>query len=498
MKGTCRVISVYSGAPVDGRSEYSVNLAAAIAKVTGKKTAFADFSGQLNDISQESGIDILNSSEVNQDTLEVYKKSYSYIVINARAGKEGSLRDMISCSDSVHFFVDSIAENLKKAHKVLEDMADNIKKDISDKLKIVVYRLSVFDKLSEEEISWLLKKDVWAVLPEPGILDPLIGAGGVPAVSMSSFTKYSVAVLRIAKKETGRLLGLALGSGAAFGLAHIGVLKVLEENRIPVDMVSGSSIGALIASMWCIGLPPQKIEQITMVLKNKLNIMRLLDFTIPISGILAGKRLKRFLRSILGEKTFEDLKIPVKIMVYDLANRETVVMNKGRLIDAVFMSIAVPGIFEPTVDKEKVFIDGGVSDPVPVDVLLNEGVNRVIAVNVLPGPQDIYRRNMAVKDRLKEEENEIRNSSFYIKLGIIVKRFFRKIFTPNIFDVIMTSMQAMEYMLAENSCRRADIALHPVFADATSIDFHMTRSFVRKGEEEANLYIKEIKHLAFD
>jgi NTE family protein len=498
MKGICKVISVYGGTPVEGKTEYSLNLAAAIAKVTGKKVAFSDFSGKLSDISAEAGIDVLNPSEVNQDTLEVYKKSYSYIVINLLTGKEGPINDMMAYSDSVHFFVDSIAENLKIARGILEDISGNVKKDIKEKLKIVAYRLDVFDKLSEEEISWLLKSDVWGVLPEPGILDPLIGAGGIPAVSRSDFTDYSVAILRIAKKETGRLLGLALGSGAAFGLAHIGVLKVLGDNKIPVDVVSGSSIGALIAAMWGTGLSPQKIEHITSGLKNKLNIMRLLDFAIPISGILAGKRLKNFLGNILGEKTFEDLKIPVKIMVYDMANRETVVMDKGRLIDAVFMSIAVPGIFEPIVDKEKIFIDGGISDPVPVDVLLKEGADKIIAVNVLPGPQDIYKRNMAVKDRLKEEENEMRNSLFYIKAIIVIKRFFRKIFTPNIFDVIMTSMQSMEYMLAENSCRKADITLRPVFADATSIDFHRAKSFIRKGEEEAASHINEIKHLAFD
>jgi NTE family protein len=211
---------------------------------------------------------------------------------------------------------------------------------------------------------------------------------------------------------------------------------------------------------------------------------------------LTGKRLKTFLRSILGEKTFEDLKIPVKIMVYDLANRETLAIEKGLLVEAVYMSISVPGIFKPKIGQERMIVDGGVSDPVPVDVLFKEGVKKIIAVNVMPGHEDIYERNMILKKRLNEEENILRTSPFYIRLGLRVKRFFRKIFMPNIFDVIMTCMQAMEHMLAENSCKKADVVLRPVYRDATSIDFHLVKNFIRKGEEETMLHISQIKQLA--
>lgn len=496
IKNPCKIIPVYSNLAVDGRIEYAANLAAAVASVSGQKTAFLDVCGQLKNMAPEAGIDILPIESIDLEQISNLENQYRYIIINMRHGESDPLYDLLSYSDSVHFFVESTAKSLENAHVFLQSLVESGRENIADKLKIIIYRLDIFDKLSEEEISWLLKRDMWTMVPEPGMLDPLIGAGGMPAVLRSS-SPYCAAVLRIAKRETGRLLGLALGSGAAFGLAHIGVLKVLEENQIPIDIISGSSIGALIASMWGLGLSSEKIEHIAKGLRKKLNIMRLLDFTVPISGILAGTRLKRFLKSILGEKTFEDLKIPVKIMVYDLANRETIAIDKGPLVDAVFMSVAVPGIFEPCVEKGRMFIDGGVSDPVPVGVLQQNGVNKIIAVNVLPGPQDIYRRNMAVKKRLKEEEDRLRNSPFLVKAWFRVRLFFRKIFTPNIFDVIMTSMQSMEYMLAENSCRKASIALHPVFSDATSIDFHLAKSFIERGEDEAKFYIKEIKRLAF-
>jgi len=291
------------------------------------------------------------------------------------------------------------------------------------------------------------------------------------------------------------VIGLALGSGAAFGLAHIGVLRVLEKENIPIGIVSGASMGALIAAMWCIGLSSRDIENISGKLKIKLNIMRLLDFTFPISGILAGRRLKRFLRVILGDRTFEDLKIPVKIIVYDLINRETVVVDSGRLLDAVYKSIAVPGIFQPIMEDGKMFVDGGIMDPVPVDVLFKNGAAKVIAVNVLPGPRNIYERNMALKEAEKEEENVIRQGSLGEQICVHLTRFFRKVLTPNIFDVIMTSMQAMEYSLAEISCRSADVSLHPVLSNAASTDFYLVKKFVKTGEEETLKHIDKIKEL---
>lgn len=295
--------------------------------------------------------------------------------------------------------------------------------------------------------------------------------------------------------EDKKMIGLALGSGAAFGLAHIGVLHVLEKENIPIGVVSGSSIGALIAAMWGIGLSSKEIERFSERLKIKLNIMRLLDFTFPITGILAGKRFRRFLRAILGDRTFEDLKIPVKIIVYDLANRETVIVDKGRLVDAVYKSVAVPGIFQPIMEEGRMFVDGGILEPVPVDILFESGAKKVIAVNVLPGPKNICERNAALKETAKEEENILRHGSLDEKGRVYLARLLRKMFTPNIFDVIMTSMQAMEYSIAEIDCCKADVSLHPVLSEATSIDFHLVRRFVKIGEEETLRHIEKIRAL---
>lgn len=499
-----KVIAVYSKSAADSKTGYAINLAAALAMVAETRVAFLDISTSSADIREplksneglDIGVDALRFERLTRQHLRQIKDRYDFTIIDISADNEELLYEVFFYADSIHFFVDSIRDRLKEGHLFLEDLNKKGWEGVFDRVKVVVNRLNIFDKFSKEEMSWLVRRDIWAVVPEQGILEALIDSKGMPLVLRSQASLYSKAVLRAAKSEAGKLLGLALGSGAAFGLAHVGILKTLEQRDVCVDVLSGSSIGALIASLWGLGFSAEKIERIAKRLKNKLNVMRLVDLTVPISGILAGKRLKRFLRSILGEKTFEDLQIPVKIMVYDLANRETLAIEKGSLVEAVYMSVAVPGIFEPTVQKERMFIDGGVSDPVPVDILLSHGINKIIAVNVLPGPEDIHERNMLLKKRLEEEEKLLQAGSFFTKVRLYIGRFFRKIFTPNIFDVIMTSMQSTEYILAENSCKKAGVVLHPVYADATSIDFHLVKDFIRRGEEEANQHIKEIEELA--
>ena len=510
-KRSCRVISIYSPRYRESRKEYVINLAAAFASVAGARVLVIDMSKSTdkiekmlkldniandgNVIASKIGIDVLITDYVEKPHFERIINKYQYAIIDLPPEASELVFETFSVSDTVYFLSDSTIESLEATHKVLDDLFNIGLKDMHKKVKIIINRLNIFDKLSVEEMSWVLKKEIWAIVPEPGILDELIDIEGNPMVLKSQFSEYSKANLRIAKSETGKLLGLALGSGAAFGLAHIGVLKVLEQNHIPVDIISGSSMGALIGTLWGLGFSSDKIEYIAKKLKNRLQLMRLLDFTVPISGILAGKRLKKFLTAILREKTFEDLLIPVKIMVYDLSNREVFPIEKGSLVEAVYMSIAVPGIFKPIIEKDRMIVDGGVSDPVPVDILSEQGVGKIIAVNVLPGPKDILERNMSLKKTLQEEENMMRAGSFYVKIKIRIQRFFRRIFVPNIFDVIMSSMQSIEYMLGENSCKKANVVLHPVFANATSVDFHLVSQFIKEGEKETESYINEIKEL---
>jgi NTE family protein len=173
--------------------------------------------------------------------------------------------------------------------------------------------------------------------------------------------------------------------------------------------------------------------------------------------------VRRFLREQFGNRTFHDLKFPLKIVTCDIEKREEVVLDRGSLADAVMASVSIPGIFEPVVIEGMLLVDGGIINPLPTNVLMKLGVAKIIAVNALPSPQDIQRSKKKV---------------------------------TNIFDIIVNSVQASEYLLAEMSCQDVDIAMHPVLPRIDWYEFYESQKVIKRGEEEALRYLKQLRDLA--
>ncbi|HAQ08518.1 MAG TPA: esterase, partial [Bacillus bacterium] len=138
-------------------------------------------------------------------------------------------------------------------------------------------------------------------------------------------------------------VGLALGSGGARGFAHLGVIKVLKDEGIPIDLISGSSMGALVASFYGAGLDVDRLYKLSRVFKRKYY----LDFTVPKMGFIAGKRVKEMIRIFTHGKMIEELDIPIGIVATDLVSGEKVVFRNGPIAEAVRASIAIPGVFVP-------------------------------------------------------------------------------------------------------------------------------------------------------
>lgn len=173
-------------------------------------------------------------------------------------------------------------------------------------------------------------------------------------------------------------IGLALGSGGARGFAHLGVIKVLRDEGIPIDLIAGSSMGALVASFYGAGLDVDRLYKLSRVFKRKYY----LDFTVPKMGFIAGKRVKELIRIFTHGKMIEELDIPIGIVATDLMSGEKVVFKKGPVAEAVRASIAIPGIFVPEKLDGRLFVDGGVVDRIPVSVAKEMGADIVIAVDV--------------------------------------------------------------------------------------------------------------------
>jgi NTE family protein len=173
-------------------------------------------------------------------------------------------------------------------------------------------------------------------------------------------------------------IGLALGGGFARGIAHIGVLKVLEEENIPISLVAGTSVGALIGAAYCSGVTIPELEQMAARVRFK-------DFarwTLSRYGFASNERMIKFLSSILKVKTFEELLIPLAVTATDFSTGAGVVFHSGPLVDPVRASCAYPGMFLPVKIRGRLLVDGMLAHPVPTVPLREMGAQRVLAVHL--------------------------------------------------------------------------------------------------------------------
>ena len=195
-----------------------------------------------------------------------------------------------------------------------------------------------------------------------------------------------IRVAGLAVPETPRL-GLALGGGFARGIAHIGVLKVLEEARIPVQCIAGTSVGAFIGAAYCSGLSIAEMEQIA----SRIRSRHLARWTVSKLGLASNERMGDFLHKILKHKSFDGLKIPLAVTATDCATGEGVVFRAGSpsvsLIHAVRASCAYPGMFQPVEIQGRHFVDGMLVHPVPSVPVRAMGASHVLAIHLRTGAQ---------------------------------------------------------------------------------------------------------------
>ena len=175
-------------------------------------------------------------------------------------------------------------------------------------------------------------------------------------------------------------IGLALGSGGSRGLAHIGVIKVLEENNIPIDFIAGSSIGAMAGGFYAAGLSIKKMEEISLE-TNWRRMFSLVDPHLK-QGLISGEKVKTFIEGYVDGKKIEDCKIPFVAVATDLKTGEIVILNKGEMAQAIRASISIPLVFKPVEIDGKTLADGGLSAPVPVEIVQGMGADIIIAINL--------------------------------------------------------------------------------------------------------------------
>jgi len=304
---------------------------------------------------------------------------------------------------------------------------------------------------------------------------------------------YQSDIRRLAREIGGRLVGLALSSGAAKGFAHIGVIQVLEENGIEVDVIAGASMGAYVGSLWAFGCNGAELERLAREMEGRWPLWSLIDPVFPPrQGFLRGLAVKKRLMRSLNNARFADLPRPFRVVAGNLATLERVVFSGGEVAAAVHASSAVPGICVPVTIDGETYIDGGIVDPLPVDVLREMGVARVIAVDVIPTPERIRAGLTAGREPAR-------------KSGFGPRAFFRKLFPVNqqlnyfargnLLEILMRSIYGAQIRVAAATSRLADIVLRPNICDDSWLDYRNPGKFIALGREAAEQRIDEIRLL---
>ncbi|HEX3628503.1 MAG TPA: patatin-like phospholipase family protein [Verrucomicrobiae bacterium] len=300
-------------------------------------------------------------------------------------------------------------------------------------------------------------------------------------------------IRRLARSVGDCLVGLALSSGAAKGLSHIGVIQVLEENGIEIDVVAGSSMGAYVGSIWNSGLDGQQLEAVAREMEKRWAFWKLIDPVFPPRrGFVRGFGVKHNLQKTIGHIRFAELVRPLHIVATNLATLERIVFSSGEVADAVHASVAVPGVCVPVTLGEETYVDGGIVDPLPVDVLREFGVRRIIAVNAIPTPDRIKYCLQAEKELAQLTKKKARE---VVRKLIPAGEHLNYFAHGNILDILMRSIHGAQISMSESLGRQADIVLRPRICDDRWMDFRNPGPFITAGRQIAERHLPEIKAL---
>jgi len=287
---------------------------------------------------------------------------------------------------------------------------------------------------------------------------------------------------RLAHKLLGTSIGLALGGGAAFGLAHLGVLQVLERAGVAIDLVAGCSQGSIVAVGYAAGLHIDEMVAIAQQLGVKRNFLFASDPTFFIKpGILSGQRFLTMMRPYLkGKETFEQLLLPCRTVATDIETGERVAIATGRLETAYRASSSVPMVMAPVRVGERVLVDGGVADPVPAEIVVDMGADLTVAVNVVPPMK-------------RGVENAL--SAFYRKVSVFnpLNYLGDAQDMPNLFDIVMNSMQILQYELGNFKAISADVLINPDLSDFTWIEYYRADELIARGADAATRALPAIE-----
>jgi NTE family protein len=256
-------------------------------------------------------------------------------------------------------------------------------------------------------------------------------------------------------------IGLALGGGGARGLCHIRFLQVMEKLNITPVIISGTSIGAIIGAFWAGGTSAEELLKLIENI-NFAKLTKLFDFSIfGGSGLIKGKAVVEFFEQNLKIKTFEELKIPLKIVATDFWNRKEVIIEKGDIVTAIRASSSIPGLFNPEERNGIILTDGGATNPLPYDLLCAE-CDAIIAIDVSG-------------ERSKNDKTK----------------------KPQMFESILDTFLIMERSIVENKMKNSkpDLYIKPKLENFELLDFHKHEEILKSVDKDVKTFETQLQEL---
>ena len=316
-------------------------------------------------------------------------------------------------------------------------------------------------------------------------------------------------------KKRGLKIGLALGGGSARGLAHVGVIQTLEAYDIPIDIIAGTSIGSVVGSLYAAGASINQLEEAALSMK-KSKTFSLIDLALPHSGLMSGKKIVEMLNDLaLEDKTFDDLEIPFATVATDVKSGAKVILNQGKVINAVRASISIPGIFTPVKHQGYYLVDGGIVNPVPVNVVQKMGADIIIAVSLarinpyttvlmidketghLKEVENLEDLKINKEENPKFKDTEKITSLVDKEEGILkqkIEQVKSKLEGPNIFEIINQSIDIMEAKITDQCLEKADVVILPFgIKEINLFDFDKAEALIKGGIMATMINIAEIK-----
>ncbi len=248
-------------------------------------------------------------------------------------------------------------------------------------------------------------------------------------------------------------IALVLGAGASKGFAHVGVLKILETNKIPIHLIVGTSVGSVVGSFYAYGLNAFELQRLSFSVEQK----EIVDLTLPDNGFIKGEKLEEFVNKVVKNTPMEKLKLPFYAVATEIQNGQETVFGRGNTGQAVRASCSIPGVFRPVKIGDKFYVDGGVVSPVAVEAAKRLGADLVIAVDI-----------SASSER-----------------------------TPpaNTIETLLQSINIMYSKLAAIQLSKADVVIQPKVGHIGSADFSKRHEAILEGEKAAAEALPRMKEL---